>query len=232
VQLLHALKPNDKPQRKEFAVSLLDFFNEDGHFHKRVCFSDEANFQVSGKLNRYNVRIWGSELLHETREFQRDSPKVKVWCAIMHNCITGPFFFSEKTISSDIYLNILREFVVPQLESLQPTIIYQQDGAPPFWGQAFRQFLSETFPNRWIGRGGPILWPPRSPDITPMDFLLWRYVKDIVYKTKFRDINDLKERITDAIATVDKAMLERKWMEIEHRFDVLRATNGAHVEVF
>jgi hypothetical protein len=65
-----------------------------------------------------------------------------------------------------------------------------------------------------------------------MDFFLWGYVKDIVYKTKVRDINNLKERMTDAIATVDEAMLERTWMEIEYRLDVLRKTNGAHVEVF
>ena len=65
-----------------------------------------------------------------------------------------------------------------------------------------------------------------------MDFFLWGYVKDIVYKTKVRDINDLKERIIDATATVDEAMLERTWMEIEYRLDVLRATNGANVGVF
>jgi hypothetical protein len=44
-------------------------------------------------------------------------------------------------------------------------------------------------------------------------------------------VNDIFN-INDAIATVDEAMLERKWMEIEHRLDVLRATNGAHVEFF
>jgi hypothetical protein len=65
-----------------------------------------------------------------------------------------------------------------------------------------------------------------------MDFFLWGYVKDVVYKTKVRESNDLKERIRDAIATVDKATLERTWMEIEYRRDVLRATNGAHLEIF
>ena len=29
-------------------------------------------------------------------------------------------------------------------------------------------------------RDGPIPWPPRSPGITPLDFFLWGYVKDIV----------------------------------------------------
>ena len=40
------------------------------------------------------------------------------------------------------------------------------------------------------------------------------------------------QKITDAIATIDDAMLQRTWQEIEHRLDVLRATNGAHIEVY
>ena len=33
--------------------------------------------------------------------------------------------------------------------------MFQQDGAPPHWGLIVRDFLNETFPNRWIGRNGP-----------------------------------------------------------------------------
>jgi hypothetical protein len=53
-----------------------------------------------------------------------------------------------------------------------------------------------------------------------------------VYRTKVRDITNLKQRITDAIATIDESMLQRTWQEIECRLDVLRATNGAHIEVY
>ena len=140
--------------------------------------------------------------------------------------------YKMTSISANVYLDLLTEYVVPQLNDLQPTIIFQQDGAPPHWGLHVRGFLNQTFPDRWIGRDGPIPWPPRSPDITPLDFFLWGYVKDIVYRTKIRDITDLKQRITDAIATIDEAMLQRTWQEIEYRLDVLRATNGAHVEVY
>jgi hypothetical protein len=42
----------------------------------------------------------------------------------------------------------------------------------------------------------------------------------------------LKHRITDAITTIDQGMLQRTWQEIEYRFDVLRATNGANIEVY
>ena len=56
--------------------------------------------------------------------------------------------------------------------------------------------------------------------------------KDIVYRTKVRDMTDLKQRIFNAIATIDEAMLQRTWQEIEYRLDVLRAINGAHIEVY
>ncbi|KAJ4446265.1 hypothetical protein ANN_12959 [Periplaneta americana] len=29
----------------------------------------------------------------------------------------------------------------------------------------------------WIGRGGVISWPPRSPDLTPLDYYLWCWIK-------------------------------------------------------
>ena len=60
IQMLQALQPNDVPRRKEFAVKILQRISEDEAFLKRVCFSDEATFHVSGKLNKHNVRIWGS----------------------------------------------------------------------------------------------------------------------------------------------------------------------------
>jgi len=128
--------------------------------------------------------------------------------------------------------NVLELYVEPQLEEFQPWIIFQQDGAPPHWGSHFRRFLDATFPNRWIGRDGPTPWPPRSPDITPLDFFLWGYVKDKVFSTPVPDITNLKARITDAFVTVTEDMLENTWREIDYRLDVLRATKGAHVEVY
>jgi hypothetical protein len=65
-----------------------------------------------------------------------------------------------------------------------------------------------------------------------VDLFLWCYVKDIVYRTKVRDITNLKQRITDAIATTDEGMLQRTWQEVECRLDVLHATNGADLEVY
>ena len=125
-----------------------------------------------------------------------------------------------------------KHYAVPQLEEFQPRVVFQQDGAPPHWGLIVRDFLNETFPNRWIGRNGPTPWPPRSPDITPLDFFLWGCVKDRVYRTPVRDVETLQSRQIEVLATVNEEMLENTWREIEYRLDILRATNGAHVEVY
>ncbi|EZA51396.1 hypothetical protein X777_09665, partial [Ooceraea biroi] len=45
-----------------------------------------------------------------------------------------------------------------------------------------RNILDESFPDRWIGRGGRISWPARSPDLTPLDLFLWGHLKNEVYR--------------------------------------------------
>ncbi|KFM70901.1 hypothetical protein X975_12371, partial [Stegodyphus mimosarum] len=149
----------------------------------------------------------------------------------MHDRVIGPFFFAEKTVSSVVYLDVLENFVFPQLEGLKPHVFFQQDGAPPHWGTIVRSSLNDQFTGRWIGRRGLIPWPPRSPDITPLDVFLWGFVKDNVYRRRGSNTDDLKARITTAIASVDADMLIGTWCEIEYRLDILRATKGAHVEV-
>jgi len=46
----------------------------------------------------------------------------------------------------------------------------QQDGAPPHNSCIVREFLQRQFPEKWIGTNGPLLWPPRLPDLTPLAF--------------------------------------------------------------
>ncbi|KFM72225.1 hypothetical protein X975_12840, partial [Stegodyphus mimosarum] len=116
-----------------FATDMLRRIEDDAEFLKRVMFSDEASFHLSGIINRHNVRICESENPHEYREAQGDSPKVNVQCGLMHDRVIGPFFFTEKTVSSVVYLDMLENFVFPQLEELQPHVFLQQDGAPPHW---------------------------------------------------------------------------------------------------
>jgi hypothetical protein len=53
--------------------------------------------------------------------------------------------------------------------------------APPHAHNEVRSYLDERLRNSWIGRGGHMKWPPRTPDLTSIDLILWVFVKDNIY---------------------------------------------------
>ena len=61
-------------------------------------------------------------------------------------------------------------------------------------------------------------WPPRSPDLTPLDFFLWGHLQSKVYVTPPRDLDDLEARIRAEIDILrqDPEMIRRAV------FDMLR----------
>ncbi|GBL79602.1 hypothetical protein AVEN_2961-1, partial [Araneus ventricosus] len=191
-------------------------------------FSDEATFHVSNKVNKCNCRIWGSENPHAVQEEERNSPKINLWCALSHDTVMWSFFFAETSVTANIYLDMLYIYGIPQMQHLQQTVFFQHDRVNPHWTRMFG-FLDTAFPNRWIGRGGPIACPPRSPGLTPLDFFFWGYVK--VYSREIHNVEDLRASITAAIATVTTEMLQRTWLELDYWLYILRATKEAHVEV-
>ena len=44
----------------------------------------------------------------------------------------------------------------------------------------------------------PNLWPPNSPDLNPVDYKIWGLMQEKVYRTKIRDIEELRARIVNA----------------------------------
>ena len=70
-----------------------------------------------------------------------------------------------------------------------------------------------------------------TPDLTPCDFFLWGFVKDTVIVPPLpADLQDLRIRITAAVALVDCDMLTRVWNEMDYRIYVCRITKGGHIE--
>ena len=64
----------------------------------------------------------------------------------------------ETTITGIVYLDMLQEFLIPQLEEddQEGRIHLQQDDAPPHYLGEVREYLNTRFPGRWIGRAAPI----------------------------------------------------------------------------
>jgi hypothetical protein len=149
-----------------------------------LVFFDEAHFHVNGVPNRQNFRIWAPENPNFFVEEPLHSARVAVLIGIGYHGIVGPFFFNGN-VNGPRYLEMLENCVLPTLRQWPNfrDIVLVQDGAPPHWARDVRAFLNEQFPMRWIGRDSPFIrWPPRSPDLTPMDFFTWGYMKERLYR--------------------------------------------------
>jgi hypothetical protein len=94
----------------------------------RFLFSEEATFHINGRVNRHNVRVWGTENPHVTLEHERDSPKVNVFCAILKEKVSGPFFFVENTVTGNTYVDMLTLWLLPQLEDDSDDFIFNKMG--------------------------------------------------------------------------------------------------------
>jgi hypothetical protein len=62
--------------------------------------------------------------------------------------------------------------------------------------------LSNTCHDRGICRGGPTAWPPRSPDLSPLDFYLWGHLATLVYAAPVDNEEALRHRILGACQTI------------------------------
>jgi len=99
-------------------------------------------------------------------------------------------------IPFDIILDGVRNSVQDNNKYLETGLVFQQDGAPPHYAATVRQYLDETFLGQWIERRGAIEWPPRSLDLTPLDFL-WGHLKTQIYASQPTSFDNLKQRIID-----------------------------------
>ncbi|GFS82100.1 transposable element Tc3 transposase [Trichonephila clavipes] len=77
---------------------------------------------------------------------------------------------------------MITNFFIPELNNHDvQELWFQQDGATCHTARATIDLLKDTFGDRLISRFGPVSWPPRSCDLTPLDYFLWGYVKSLVY---------------------------------------------------
>ncbi|GFT02593.1 uncharacterized protein TNCV_1487881 [Trichonephila clavipes] len=87
--------------------------------------------------------------------------------------------------------------------------------------------LKDTFGDLLISRFGPVNWPPRSCDLTPLDYFLLGYVKSLVYADKPQTLDHLEDNIHRVIADIRPQMLEKVIENWTSRFDYIRASRGS-----
>jgi hypothetical protein len=95
-----------------------------------------------------------------------------VWAGIVIDYLVGPHVLPHQ-LTGNHRRNVLLHELLKLLEEYHWQLEHEcdmHDGAPAHFSRAVRDVLNNTYHDRWIGRGGPTAWPPRSPDLNPLDF--------------------------------------------------------------
>ncbi|CAH2015936.1 unnamed protein product, partial [Acanthoscelides obtectus] len=91
------------------------------------------------------------------------------------------------------------------------------DGTPPHYALRVRQYLDQTFPDRWISRRGAIEWPPRSPDVSPLDLFM---------------CEDLRQRIVNECLQITPQILQNVRQRFEQNLLKIKVKFPASIMVW
>uniref|UniRef100_A0AAR2KFG9 Transposase Tc1-like domain-containing protein n=1 Tax=Pygocentrus nattereri TaxID=42514 RepID=A0AAR2KFG9_PYGNA len=222
------LKPTHVKARLKFAN---DHLNDPEEEWEKVMWSDETKIELFG-LNSTR-HVWRKK--NDEYNPKNTIPTVKHGGGniILWGCFsakgTGRLHRIVGRMDGAMYREILANNLLPSVRALKMGRgwVFQHDNNPK---HTVRAFLDEQFPGKWIGRRGPVEWPPRSPDLTPLDFYLWGHLKAIVYAVKIRDVQHLILRILEACASISFAVLLSLCEEQEKRDALTIQHNGQHFE--
>lgn len=233
IQLMQELNNQDFNTRIYFCNWAQQKIEGERNFFDYVLFSDESTFHKNGNVNRHNFHYYATTNPHFIRFHEQTRWSLNVWGGIVGNFVIGPYFF-ENRVTGQVYFQFLQN-ELPRLMNILPEYVknrmwYLHDGAPVHHTAVIHDHLNNTFPNRWIGRGSPFLWPPRSPDLTKMDFFLWGFVKDQVYRIPPTTKDDMKQRITEVFRSINNNMLNNVSRAFEERIQACLNNNGGHFE--
>ncbi|GFX17113.1 uncharacterized protein TNCV_4266391 [Trichonephila clavipes] len=107
---------------------------------------------------------------------------------------------------------MITNFFIPELSNHDvQELRFQQDGATCHTARATIDLLKDTFGDRLISRFGSLNWPPRSCDLTPLDYFLW------VYADKPQTLDHLEDNIRRVIADIRPQMLEKSHRKLTSR---------------
>jgi hypothetical protein len=228
------LLEGDEERRSLFCFEMMERANNDRYFLQNICFTDECTFTLNNEPNIQNYRYWSTQNEHRLACTRTQYPqKVNVWAGIFGHRIIGPFFI-DGNLTGPTYLNLLQNQIGPALEEVvdeNQDIWFQMDGCPAHNSLVVREYLNNAFNGHVIGPNSTILWPARSPDLSPNDFFLWGHLKNVLYtNVKFENLEQLKNLILMRSERITQYQLANVRREFYDRLGYCLAADGGLFE--
>jgi hypothetical protein len=138
-----------------------------------------------------------------------------VWAGIVGDCLEGP--------------HVWPHWLTGNRQSYWKLYHWQSEhecGTRVMVLRAVRDVVRNTYHDRWTGRRGPTAWPPRLPDLNPLDLYLWGHLDTLVYAAPV----DNGETLHRQTIRNCPGIFARMWRPVMRRVEACTESHGGHYE--
>jgi len=212
---------------KKYHASMVNF----------IWFTDEKLFTVASPINLQNDRLYApvgtkkrqlsaDRLLHKRSNFSK-SVMVSVGVSAL-GCTELIFIEPGVKINGAYYRDeLLTKHLLPAIKEISGDYFtFQQDSAPAHRARETVELLSRKTPDFIT----PLLWPPNSPDLNPVDYKIWSVLQERVYRGKIRDVEHLKVRLVEEWSLFSQNIVDAAVKQWRVRLRACVNADGGHFE--
>ena len=74
------------------------------------------------------------------------------------------------------------------------------------------------------------MWPPHSPDLNPLDYVMWGAIEAIVWQNKIQTMDELKTAIVRVWEEFPQATINRSLDSFRKRLKLVVEADGGNIE--
>ena len=194
-------------------------------------FSDEKNFIQDRKVNRQNDRWLCEDPSDVPTVMHSKFPSSVMVLGVVSSegDVMPPHFFVQGLrINADSYIETLATTVKPWMDRIANgrDYFFQQDSAPAHKARKTQAWCYANLPHHW----SPDLWPPSSPDCSPLDYYVWSVVEAEVNSKPHNTIDSLRNSIEEEMLNLDRETLASACASFRNRLERVIEADGGHIE--
>ena len=216
-------------------VGLRSTYRRCRFWQKKIIFSDEAHFDLGGYVNKKNLshlghrkpaRIhWKANAPKTSHCLLRISVQRHNWAIFLRKWTRRGRYNQWQSLSG----HIERIFVHKNWREGYWQHLFSTGRCYVPHSRSYTRCFGHCFEDRIISRSADVIWPPRSCDLTPLDYYLWSAVKDKCYANKPETIDTLNDNIREAICEIQLHTIDNVLKNWNDRVGYCMASRGIHL---
>lgn len=132
------------------------------------------------------------------------------------------------TIEASPTKDVLKTIVKPWIDQNYPEggYVWQQDSLPSHRSQAVQKWCAENFVGFWPWG----MWPPSSPDLSPLDYAIWGEIERKACVTPQKNSDSLKAAVEEEWANMPEDYIIKVCRAFRPRLEAMLDAKGGHFE--